>query len=88
MNVNHGLLDAIGVVPRRLSELVKVSQALGALGAKVTGAGGSDDMGGVGSVLVLPGESGVRIEAAMETAGALAMPVKTGGEGLKIEANL
>jgi mevalonate kinase len=88
MNVNHGLLDAIGVVPRRLSELVKVSQALGALGAKVTGAGGSDDMGGVGSVLVLPGDATGRIQAAMETAGALAMPVKTGGEGLKIEANL
>ncbi|MHC1610511.1 MAG: mevalonate kinase [Candidatus Methanospirareceae archaeon] len=85
MNINHGLLDAIGVVPRRLSELVKVSQELGALGAKVTGAGGSDEMGGVGSVLVLPGESGVRIQAAMEIAGALVTDVKTGGEGLKIE---
>lgn len=85
MNINHGLLDAIGVVPRRLGELVKVSQSLGALGAKVTGAGGSDDMGGVGSVLVLPGTVAERIEAAMEIAGALAMTVKTGGEGLKIE---
>lgn len=85
MNINHGLLDAIGVVPRRLSELVKVSQELGALGAKVTGAGGSDDMGGVGSVLVLPGEAAERIEAAMELAGALATSVKTGGDGLKIE---
>jgi mevalonate kinase len=85
MNINHGLLDAIGVVPRRLSELVKVSQELGALGAKVTGAGGSDEMGGVGSVLVLPGEAGDRIQAAMKIAGALAMDVKTGGEGLKIE---
>lgn len=85
MNINHGLLEAIGVVPRRLSELVKVSQELGALGAKVTGAGGSDDMGGIGSVLVLPGESGARIRAAMEMAGALAMDVKTGSNGLKIE---
>ena len=85
MNVNHGLLDAIGVVPRGLSELVKVSQAFGALGAKVTGAGGSDDMGGVGSVLVLPGNATDRIQAAMETAGALSIAVKTGGEGLKIE---
>jgi mevalonate kinase len=85
MNINHGLLDAIGVVPRRLSELVKVSQELGAFGAKVTGAGGSDDMGGVGSVLVLPGEAGDGIKAAMKIAGALAMEVETGGEGLKIE---
>ena len=85
MNINHGLLDAIGVVPRRLSELVKVSQELGALGAKVTGAGGSDDMGGVGSVLVLPGDAGEGIKAAMKIAGALAMDVKTGEDGLKIE---
>ncbi len=85
MNINHGLLDAIGVVPRRLSELVKVSQELGALGAKVTGAGGSDEMGGVGSVVVLPGDSEHRIHAAMEIAGALVMDVKTGGAGLKID---
>ncbi len=84
MNINHGLLDAIGVVPRRLSELVKMSQASGALGAKVTGAGGLDEMGGVGSVLVLPGECGNWIKAAMEIAGALVMDVKTGGEGLKV----
>ncbi|MCW3133398.1 MAG: mevalonate kinase [Methanophagales archaeon] len=85
MNINHGLLDAIGVVPRRLSELVKMSQALDALGAKVTGAGGLDEMGGVGSVLVLPGESGDRIKTAMEIAGALVMDVKTGGKGLRID---
>jgi mevalonate kinase len=85
MYINHGLLDAIGVVPRRLSELVKVSQALGALGAKVTGAGGLDELGGVGSVLVLPGESEDGIKAALEIAGALVMEVKTGEGGLKIE---
>jgi len=91
MNINHGLLDAIGVVPRKLSELVKVSQELGALGAKVTGAGGNDEMGGLGSVLVLPlpGESVDvdqvdQIKAAMEIAGALIMEVQTGAEGLKI----
>jgi mevalonate kinase len=86
MNINHGLLDAIGVVPRRLSELVKMSQASGALGAKVTGAGGLEELGGVGSVLVLPGDSGERIKTAMEIAGALVIDVKTGGEGLKIDA--
>ncbi|MEA2032322.1 MAG: mevalonate kinase [Euryarchaeota archaeon] len=84
MNINHGLLDAIGVVPRRLSELVKLSQELGALGAKVTGAGGLDEMGGVGSVVVLPGESGERLKGAMEIAGALVMDVNTGGEGLRM----
>jgi mevalonate kinase len=87
LNINHGLLDAIGVVPRRLSSLVKVAQSLGALGAKVTGAGGSDELGGIGSVLVLPGGNAEKIRAAMELEGALAMPVRTGGEGLKIETS-
>jgi mevalonate kinase len=86
MYINHGLLDAIGVVPRRLSELVKVSQALGALGAKVTGAGGLNEMGGVGSVLVLPKESGARIKTALDITGALVMEVKTGERGLRIES--
>ncbi|MFZ2071941.1 MAG: mevalonate kinase [Halobacteriota archaeon] len=85
MNINHGLLDAIGVVPGRLSELVKLSQQSGALGAKVTGAGGVDDLGGVGSVLVLPGESRERIKAAMTIAGALVMEVKTAEDGLKMK---
>ncbi len=85
MNINHGLLDAIGVVPRRLSELVKMSQELGALGAKVTGAGGLDELGGVGSVVVLPGEPVERLKTAMEIAGALVMDVKTGDAGLRIE---
>lgn len=85
MYINHGLLDAIGVVPGRLSELVKVSQALGALGAKVTGAGGLNEMGGVGSVIVLPKESGARIKTALDIAGALVMDVKTGEGGLKLE---
>jgi mevalonate kinase len=86
MYINHGLLDAIGVVPGRLSELVKVSQALGALGAKVTGAGGLNEMGGVGSVIVLPKELGARIKTALDIAGALVMEVKTGEGGLHIES--
>ncbi|MGC9445376.1 MAG: mevalonate kinase [Candidatus Methanospirareceae archaeon] len=87
LTINHGLLDAIGVVPRRLSNLVKVAQSLGALGAKVTGAGSSDELGGIGSVVVLPGRNEAKIRAAMELEGALALPVRTGGEGLKIETS-
>ena len=85
MDMNHGLLDAIGVVPRQLSELVKLSKALGAFGAKVTGAGSSDEMGGVGSVLVLPRDSADSIKTALDSAGALVMDVQTGERGLRIE---
>lgn len=40
MNINHGLLSAIGVSNRKLEELVYVARENGALGAKITGAGG------------------------------------------------
>jgi len=40
MNVNHGLLSAIGVSNLKLEELVYTARRAGALGAKITGAGG------------------------------------------------
>ncbi|MHC1595989.1 MAG: mevalonate kinase [Candidatus Syntropharchaeales archaeon] len=40
MNINHGLLDALGVGSLKLSTLVDVARSNGALGAKITGAGG------------------------------------------------
>ncbi len=39
MNVNHGLLSALGVSTLRIDEIVNVARRSGALGAKVTGAG-------------------------------------------------
>ena len=40
MNINHGLLDAIGVGSAKLSRLVYAARDAGAWGAKITGAGG------------------------------------------------
>ena len=40
MNVCHGLLNAIGVSTPELERMVSVARANGALGAKLTGAGG------------------------------------------------
>ncbi|WP_457614189.1 mevalonate kinase [Methanopyrus sp.] len=40
MNVNHGLLAALNVSTRALEEIVHTFRSAGALGAKVTGAGG------------------------------------------------
>ncbi|MFB6283299.1 MAG: mevalonate kinase [Halobacteria archaeon] len=47
MNVNHGLLSALGVTSRSLDRLVYEARETGALGAKMTGAGGS------GSIIAL-----------------------------------
>lgn len=40
MNVNHGLLSAIGVSTQEIEQLVYTARRAGALGAKLTGAGG------------------------------------------------
>lgn len=44
MNVNHGLLEAIGVSSPKLNRLVYAAREAGALGAKLTGAGGGGCM--------------------------------------------
>ena len=53
MNINHGLLSAIGVSNSRIEEIVHFAREKGALGAKLTGAG----LGGY--VLVLPSEDNI-----------------------------
>lgn len=44
MNVNHGLLDALGVGTWELASLVYAARDAGAFGAKITGAGGGGCM--------------------------------------------
>jgi mevalonate kinase len=40
MNINHGLLDALGVNTKELSSMVYTARSAGACGSKITGAGG------------------------------------------------
>ncbi|MBI5681240.1 MAG: mevalonate kinase [Methanobacterium sp.] len=40
MNINHGLLDALGVNTKELSNMVYNARNAGAIGSKITGAGG------------------------------------------------
>jgi len=86
LNMNHGLLNAVGVVPKNLGAFVATAKRLGALGAKVTGAGSTDEIS-VGSVLVLPQttEDACLIEGALKAEGARVMRVKAGVEGLRSE---
>ena len=81
MNTNHGLLEALGVNTRELSDLVYAARgAGGVLGSKLTGAGGG------GCMVALPGTLGA--EAAMTAirqAKGSAFHVRTGCEGVKLE---
>jgi len=65
MNVNHGLLDALGVCTAELSALVYASRSAGAYGAKLTGAGGG---GCMVAITDRPEEVSLAIEEAGGTA--------------------
>ncbi len=63
MTINHALLAAIGVSTPALDHACSVARAAGALGAKLTGAGGG------GSIVVLASGSSSDIRTALTAAG-------------------
>ncbi len=72
MNVCHGLLNAIQVSSWEVEELVQIARENGALGAKLTGAGGG------GSIIALCPDNASEVIKAMEEAGYQAMEVSIG----------
>ena len=81
MNINHGLLEAIGVGSRELCELVYASRgAGGALGAKITGAGGG------GCMIAIPGPAGKEtLMTAISQAGGRPFAAMMGEQGVRLE---
>lgn len=63
MNVCHGLLNAIGVSTPELEQMVAVARTAGALGAKLTGAGGG------GSIVALCPDGTMAVASALAEAG-------------------
>ena len=80
MDINHGLLSAIGVSNMALEKLVHAAREAGALGAKLTGAGG----GGCMIALVEEGQ-GPDVARAIERAGGRAFLARISEEGVRIE---
>jgi len=79
MNINHGLLDALGVSTKKLSELVYAARTAGALGSKITGAGGG------GCMYALAPERQSEVATAITIAGGTPMIAEISREGLRIE---
>ena len=75
MNVNHGLLDALGVCTMELSALVYAARSAGAYGAKLTGAGG-------GGCMVALTDSLREVADAIEKAGGQAIITKFTPKGV------
>jgi mevalonate kinase len=75
MNVNHGLLDALGVGTPELSALVYAARSAGAFGAKITGAGG-------GGCMVALADSPRNVASAIEKAGGRAIMTRVTADGV------
>jgi len=77
MNINHGLLDALGVNTKELSDMVYTARKAGACGSKITGAGGG------GSIMAYcPDGTSDVISAINKTESALKADISK--EGVKI----
>lgn len=66
MDINQGLLDALGVNTMPLAQLIFAARSAGALGAKLSGAGGGDCM-----AALAPGQLDTPVVAAIQQAGTL-----------------
>ena len=80
MDVNHALLDALGVGDPMLSKLVIASRAAGAYGAKLTGAGGGGCM-----VALCPKRSKSKVAGAIEASGGKSILTSIDTEGARQE---
>jgi mevalonate kinase len=80
MNINHALLYGMGVSDESLEWLINASRRAGALGAKLTGAGGGGCM-----VALARNESTEKILDAITGAGGRPFKAKKTDEGVKIE---
>lgn len=78
MNINHGLLDALGVGTAELSSLVYAARDAGAFGAKITGAGG-------GGCMVALTDSPQKVASAIEKAGGHAIVTRFTPNGVQTE---
>lgn len=81
MNINHGLLDTLGVSTKELNNMVYVMRGFGAYGSKLSGAGG----GGV-AIGVAPRDKIREIMTALRLIDATPIETSVGGKGLQITA--
>jgi mevalonate kinase len=83
MNMNHALLEVLGVGHPQLSKIVLAARSAGAFGAKITGAGGGGCM-----VALCPKPIKHRIAGAIEACDARAIVTGIDTEGARKEKNV
>jgi mevalonate kinase len=80
MDINQGLLDSLGVNNLELSRLIYGARQAGALGAKLSGAGGGDCM-----IALSLDERKDSVEQSIESMGGQVIKVHTGAAGVQRE---
>jgi mevalonate kinase len=80
MNINHALLYAVGVSDLSLEELVSAARRAGALGAKLTGAGGGGCM-----IALARTERLEQVSEAIQRAGGRTFTARKTDEGVRVE---
>jgi mevalonate kinase len=80
MNINHGLLEALGVSTRRLNDMVYSSRSAGAMGSKMTGAGGGGCM-----IALCPGRED-EVSIAIKVVGGAPFKANLSGSGILTES--
>jgi mevalonate kinase len=83
MNMNHALLEVLGVGHNQLSRMIVASRSAGAFGAKITGAGGGGSM-----VALCPKQLKNRVASAIEACDARAIVTGIDTEGARKEKNV
>ncbi len=79
MDHNQLYLDQLEIMTDQLSKLINAAKTAGALGAKISGAGGGD------CIIALSPEHKKEIETLLEKAGAQIIQVETNVEGVRLE---
>ncbi len=82
MNINHGLLDSVGVGSIELSSLVYAARNSGAFGAKITGAGGGGCM-----VALMDKAKTEAVAGAIDAAGGSSIITNATEHGIIMESN-
>jgi mevalonate kinase len=77
MNINQGLLDSLGVNNLELSKLIYGARQAGAIGAKLSGAGGGDCM-----IALSKEQDKEPVEQAIESMGGKVLKIKIGAAGV------
>jgi mevalonate kinase len=80
MNINHALLYGVGVSDESLEWLVNAARKAGALGSKLTGAGGGGCM-----IALSKNEKLEQVSEAIQRAGGRTFIAKKTDEGVRIE---